>query len=106
MILNEGKPLDPVLNMYSDERRQVFQMFIDPVSSWVCLAFARFTPIKVLEILILTATLKSRVRIQTGDENDWFFECLRDTSSIAYARYLDTLNNMWPTHIREMASSL
>ncbi|KAI8947825.1 FAD-binding monooxygenase [Xylaria longipes] len=35
MVLREGKPADPVLTMYSDERRQVFQFFIDPVSSWV-----------------------------------------------------------------------
>ncbi|KAJ2995399.1 hypothetical protein NUW58_g1282 [Xylaria curta] len=35
MILREGKPMDPLLTMYSDERRQVFQFFIDPVSSWV-----------------------------------------------------------------------
>ncbi|KAJ0319576.1 hypothetical protein Brms1b_003731 [Colletotrichum noveboracense] len=35
LVLKEGKPVDPVLTMYSDERRQVFQFFIDPVSSWV-----------------------------------------------------------------------
>lgn len=35
LILKERKPVDPVLTMYSDERRQVFQFFIDPVSSWV-----------------------------------------------------------------------
>ncbi|KAI9155765.1 O-methyltransferase sol2 [Paramyrothecium foliicola] len=34
MILREGKPVNPLLTMYSDERRQVFQFFIDPVSTW------------------------------------------------------------------------
>ncbi|RYC65174.1 hypothetical protein CHU98_g1041 [Xylaria longipes] len=82
MVLREGKPADPVLTMYSDERRQVFQFFIDPVSSW------------------------SKLRIQSGEADDWFFRCLNDTSSPSFARYIDTLENSWPTHIRETAKLL
>ncbi|KAI1380138.1 FAD/NAD(P)-binding domain-containing protein [Hypoxylon crocopeplum] len=82
MILREGKPVDPVLTMYSDERRQVFQFFVDPVSTW------------------------SKLRIQSGELDDWFFRCLSDTSSPSFARYMDTLENFWPTHIREIAKGL
>ncbi|KAI1156358.1 FAD/NAD(P)-binding domain-containing protein [Nemania diffusa] len=82
MVLREGKPADPVLTMYSDERRQVFQFFIDPVSSW------------------------SKLRIQSGEVDDWFFRCLNDTSTPSFARYIDTLENFWPTHIRETAKVL
>lgn len=35
MIINEGKPLERMLKLYSDERRQVFQLLIDPTTSWV-----------------------------------------------------------------------
>ncbi|KAF4554407.1 FAD-dependent monooxygenase-like protein 4 [Elsinoe fawcettii] len=82
LTLKEGKPADAVLTMYSDERRQVFQFFVDPVSSW------------------------SKLRIQSGDTNDWFFRALKDTSSPAFANYLNTLQNVWPTHVRQMAASL
>ncbi|GAP84929.1 putative FAD binding domain protein [Rosellinia necatrix] len=82
MILREGKPADPVLTMYSDERRQVFQFFVDPVSSW------------------------SKLRIQSGEADDWFFRSLNDTSSPSFARYIDTLENFWPTHIRDTAKLL
>ncbi|KAI0965549.1 FAD/NAD(P)-binding domain-containing protein [Xylaria arbuscula] len=82
MILREGKPAGPVLTMYSDERRQVFQFFIDPVSSW------------------------SKLRIQSGELDDWFFRCLNDTSSPAFAKYIETLENFWPTHIRDTAKVL
>ncbi|PNS21650.1 rRNA bioproteinsis protein rrp5 [Sphaceloma murrayae] len=82
LTLREGKPSDAVLNMYSDERRQVFQFFIDPVSSW------------------------SKLRVQSGETDDWFFRALNDTSSPAFANYINTLQNVWPTHIREMAQTL
>lgn len=35
MIIHEGKPVDRMLKLYSDERRQVFQLLIDPTTSWV-----------------------------------------------------------------------
>lgn len=35
MIIQEGKPAEPLMKIYSDERRQAFQFLIDPVSSWV-----------------------------------------------------------------------
>ncbi|KAK1707640.1 FAD-binding monooxygenase [Colletotrichum lupini] len=82
LILKEGKPVDPVLTMYSDERRQVFQFFIDPVSSW------------------------SKLRIQAGEQDDWFFRCLSDTSSPSFARWVDMMENFWPTRIREMAKAV
>ncbi|KAL0764909.1 hypothetical protein CaCOL14_012715 [Colletotrichum acutatum] len=68
--------------MYSDERRQVFQFFIDPVSSW------------------------SKLRIQAGEQDDWFFRCLSDTSSPSFARWVDMMENFWPTRIREMAKAI
>ncbi|KAI1812319.1 FAD/NAD(P)-binding domain-containing protein [Poronia punctata] len=82
MTMREGKPVDPLLTMYSDERRQVFQFFVDPVSTW------------------------SKLRIQSGNLDDWFFRCLADTSSESFKRYIDTLEHFWPTHIREMAQAL
>lgn len=35
MIFHEGKPVERMLKLYSDERRQVFQLLIDPTTSWV-----------------------------------------------------------------------
>ncbi|KAL2884138.1 hypothetical protein SGCOL_000075 [Colletotrichum sp. CLE4] len=81
LVLKEGKPVDPILTMYSDERRQVFQFFIDPVSSW------------------------SKLRIQAGEQDDWFFRCLSDTSSPSFARWVDMMENFWPTRIRDMAKA-
>ncbi|OHE98064.1 hypothetical protein CORC01_06578 [Colletotrichum orchidophilum] len=79
LVLEEGKPANPVLTMHSDERRQVFQFFIDPVSSW------------------------SKLRIQAGEHDDWFFRCLKDTSSAAFERWIDMMENFWPTRIKDMA---
>ncbi|KAF0324293.1 FAD binding domain protein [Colletotrichum asianum] len=82
LVLKEGKPVDPVLTMYSDERRQVFQFFIDPVSSW------------------------SKLRIQAGEHDDWFFRCLKDPSSPAFGRWIDMMENFWPTRIKDMAKAM
>lgn len=35
MIIQEGRPAEPLMKIYSDERRQAFQFLIDPVSSWI-----------------------------------------------------------------------
>ncbi|KEF60622.1 uncharacterized protein A1O9_02183 [Exophiala aquamarina CBS 119918] len=85
MILNESKPLS-VLDLYSDERRKVFQYFVDPTST------------------------HNKLRVQfnsqeTAATDDDFFRLLREGSMVdrmeATKMYYDT----WRTNIRKLAKA-
>lgn len=82
MILNEGKPAEPMMKLYSDERRQAFQFLIDPVTSW------------------------NKLRLQANEPDDWLFSCVQDVYSPSYSRFLDLLQEYWPTKLRETAKDL
>ena len=93
MILNEpGKHPNPddLLNLYSDERRKVFQFFIDPTST------------------------QNKLRVHsnpedTANQDDWFFRMMRDPSKLTPKQlgelakpYFET----WRTDMRKLATEL
>ncbi|OHE99503.1 FAD binding domain-containing protein [Colletotrichum orchidophilum] len=69
LILKDGKPGNPILIMSSDEQRQFFQFFVDPVASW------------------------EQTRIQAGEQDDWFVRCLSDISSPSFARWIEMMES-------------
>ncbi|KAF2227620.1 hypothetical protein BDZ85DRAFT_277505 [Elsinoe ampelina] len=60
----------------------------------------------LLEKAIETGNVESKLWIQSGETDDWFFRALKDTSSPSFANYVHGLQNVWPTHVRQMAASL
>lgn len=84
MIINESKP-DVLLDIYSDERRKVFQTFVSPTSS------------------------ANKLRLHGHDtaqacKDDWMFRLLREGSlediKAVSAPYFTT----WRTSIRKLAA--
>ncbi len=81
---------DKLLNLYSDERRKVFQFFIDPTST------------------------QNKLRVHSNPEDtaaqdDWFFRMMRDPSKLSKKQqeelakpYFET----WRTNMRDLAKDL
>lgn len=89
MVLNEGRS-EAVLDVYSDERRKVFQFFVDPTS---------------------TAN-KLRVHSNPEDlavENDWFFRMMADPSKLSNEQLADLSKpyfETWRTNLRKITKDL
>jgi hypothetical protein len=94
MILNEhdkhSSNTDALLNLYSDERRKVFQFFVDPTSTHN----------------------KLRVHCNPEDsaaQDDWFLRMMRDPSKLS-KKQLGELSKpyyeTWRTDIRKLAEDL
>ncbi|KAK4941298.1 hypothetical protein LTR10_018708 [Elasticomyces elasticus] len=88
MVLNENYP-SSLLDVYSDERRKVFQMFVDPVST------------------------QNKLRLHSIDadtavEDDWYFRLMKDPSKLSH-KQLEELsrpfNESWRTDMRALAKS-
>lgn len=86
MIILEGKQAEPVLQMYSDERRKVVQDFVDPTSTYNKLRL-------------------HSINIETAQQDDWFFRCLQNYSSEDFSRYLRRFENIWPTDMRALVNT-
>jgi 2-polyprenyl-6-methoxyphenol hydroxylase-like FAD-dependent oxidoreductase len=87
MVLNEGRS-DNVLDVYSDERRKVFQFFVDPTSS------------------------QNKIRVHshhpdTAAQDDWYFRIL--TNNPTKEQMLELMKpyfETWRTHIRKAAAGV
>jgi 2-polyprenyl-6-methoxyphenol hydroxylase-like FAD-dependent oxidoreductase len=80
MVLAEGKPLE-LLDIYSDERRKVFQLFVDPVST------------------------QNKLRVQNNDQevatrDDWYFRLMANPSKEALMELATPYFETWKTDIR------
>ena len=89
MILNEGHSTS-ILDMYSDERRKVFQSFVDPTST------------------------ANKLRVHSNPEDtavqyDWFFRMMADPSKLSQ-RQLEELSRpyfeTWRTDMRKLAKGI
>lgn len=83
MILKEGKS-DKLLDIYSDERRRVFQMFVDPMSTYNYLRLTSLHP-------------------DTATEDDWFFKALKNQDQRVLKQVGKGFTELWPTNMRELA---
>lgn len=45
------------------------------------------------------------MRLQAAEPDDWFFSSVQDTNSPSYSRFLDMLQEFWPTKVREAAKA-
>lgn len=85
MILNELKPMS-LLDIYSDERRKVFQFFVDPTST------------------------HNKLRVQYNDQDtatrdDWFFRLLQNPTQNTLMELGKPYFEDWPTNMRELAAA-
>ena len=81
MILNEGRS-DDILDVYSDERRKVFQFFVDPTST----------------------QNKLRVHNNSVDNavaNDWYFRTLQNPTAEQIENLSKPYFEVWRTNMRE-----
>lgn len=83
MILNESKP-DSLLDIYSDERRKVFQRFVDPVSTYNKLRL-------------------HTVDAETANQDDWFYRLMQNPSRDLMKEMNKPFYEMWPTDMRKLA---
>ena len=86
MILNESKPLS-LLDIYSDERRKVFQFFVDPTST------------------------HNKLRVHTNDQDvaerdDWYFRMMRNPSKEQLMEGAKPFFETWRTDMRKLAQGL
>ncbi|OJJ51156.1 hypothetical protein ASPZODRAFT_55391 [Penicilliopsis zonata CBS 506.65] len=77
LIINHGLP-ESLLDVYADERRRVFQLFVDPV------------------------TTANKYRLMGNTEDDWFFRMVK-TSSPEMQRYGRQFLDIWPTDMHKIA---
>ncbi|CAK7203394.1 hypothetical protein SEUCBS139899_006127 [Sporothrix eucalyptigena] len=82
MVLNENQPVDAVLDTYSDERRKVFQFFIDPTST------------------------ANKLRVQnnhqdTAVDNDWYFRLLQSPTEQVLKEQAQPYFDVWRTDMRK-----
>ncbi|KAJ4028885.1 hypothetical protein NW761_014867 [Fusarium oxysporum] len=83
MILHEGKPLS-LLNLYSDERRKVFQTFVSPTST------------------------ANKLRIQqdpTAANNDWLVRSLKKPTPAVLHEFFTPYMTVWRTDMRVVVAS-
>lgn len=83
LIIKEGRMLE-LLDLYSNERRQVFQMFVDPVSSQNKLRCANDP--------------------ETANE-DWLLRAVSDASEAEMAKLGMPFFEVWGTDLRKLADS-
>lgn len=87
MVLIEGKS-DRVLDVYSDERRKVFQNFVDPVSTYNKLRLHTVNP-------------------ETAVQDDWYFRLLaRGMTPEQIQEVMMPYFETWPTDMRAKAKGL
>ena len=89
MVLNENYPIS-LLDTYSDERRKVFQFFVDPTST------------------------QNKLRVHsnpedTAPQDDWYFRMMRDPSKLS-PKQLEELTKpyfeTWRTDMRKLAENI
>ncbi|ODM18857.1 hypothetical protein SI65_05474 [Aspergillus cristatus] len=83
LIINEGKDLS-LLDFYSDERRRVFQTFVDPVSA------------------------QNKLRCANDPETaaeDWFIRAVMKSSEAGMAKLGSAFFDAWGTVMRRLAES-
>jgi hypothetical protein len=83
MILHEGKPLS-LLNVYSDERRKVFQTFVSPTST------------------------ANKLRIQqdpAAADNDWLVRSLKKPTPVVLHEFFTPYMTVWRTDMRAVVAS-
>lgn len=84
LILNEQQPLS-LLQTYSDERRKVFQTFIDPTSTY------------------------NKLRLQCTPEvaeYDWFIRSFKRPTQPAMDEFFAPFVTTWRTNMRQFANEL
>ncbi|KAL1889727.1 hypothetical protein Sste5346_008713 [Sporothrix stenoceras] len=86
MVLHEGRPL-AVLDTYSDERRKVFQFFVDPTST------------------------QNKIRVQSNHEdeavtNDWYFRLLQNPTADVLRAQAQPYFDVWRTDLRKAAENV
>ncbi|OCL04466.1 hypothetical protein AOQ84DRAFT_367488, partial [Glonium stellatum] len=86
MILNESKPLS-LLDVYSDERRKVFQFFVDPTST------------------------HNKLRVHTNDQdeahqNNWYFQLMRNATKKVMMEQVKPYFDFWRTDMKKPTKSL
>lgn len=87
MVLKENHPTT-VLDIYSDERRKVFQFFVDPTST------------------------QNKLRVHSNDadtaaQDDWFFRMMNDPSKLTLKQVQEMAkpyNEDWRTNIRQIVA--
>lgn len=83
MIINEGHPLD-LLDTYNDERRRVFQTFVDPRSTQNKLRLQHNTP-------------------ETAVRDDYFFRKLQNLTPEEVRKMYKPFVEVWRTDVRTLA---
>ena len=86
MVLNEGRS-DSVLDVYSDERRKVFQFFVDPTST------------------------QNKLRVHSNPvedavANDWYFRTLQNPTAEEIEELSKPYFEEWRTNMREKAKGV
>ncbi|OGM47706.1 hypothetical protein ABOM_004305 [Aspergillus bombycis] len=83
LIINENNPMD-LLDIYSDERRRVFQTFVDPISS------------------------QNKLRCASDSDdamNDWFIRAVINKTPEIMNAFSRPFFDIWPTDMRRVVSS-
>lgn len=52
------------------------------------------------------ARYQNKMRLQAAEPDDWFFSSVKDVYSPSYSRFLDMLQEFWPTKVRESAKAI
>ena len=82
MILKESKP-ESLLDLYSDERRKVFQRFVDPTSTY--------------------NKLRLQMDAEAANRDDWFYRLMQDPSPELMKEMNKPFFEVWRTDIRKLA---
>lgn len=81
MIIYDGAPIS-ILEKYSDERRKVFQMFVDPTTKYN----------------------KLRLQCESKDAaKDWFIKSMKDPSPEELINFFAPFVTTWRTNMRDVA---
>lgn len=86
MIINEGKS-DSILDVYSDERRKVFQFFVDPTSTYN----------------------KLRVHtnpVETAVQDDWYFRAMANPMPQQLEEMAEPYFSTWRTNMRKLTKGM
>ncbi|KIY00995.1 uncharacterized protein Z520_03661 [Fonsecaea multimorphosa CBS 102226] len=89
MILKEGRS-DSVLDIYNDERRKVFQFFVNPTSAENKMRVHHHPP-------------------ETAVRDDWYFRMMADPSKLTEDQLKESMKpymETWRTDIRKLAKSM
>jgi 2-polyprenyl-6-methoxyphenol hydroxylase-like FAD-dependent oxidoreductase len=86
MIINEHRPLS-LMDVYSDERRKVFQSLVDPMSSQNKTRLQHNTP-------------------ESARKDDWYFRTLQNLSPETAHELARPFAELWRTDMRKLVKDL